>query len=304
MESAYARTRARIRSKDIVAQLMFLPSLVVIALFTFYPIAWAFVSSFKSVSVSGFRRAAFYEIPGKFNGLANYAAVLRNGAFLSALGNTAKYALLNVPTTLGAAMVLAVLLRKKMAGVSFFRTAFFVPYVVSLVSASLIFLTLFDGQSGIMNYLLGFLGLKPRYWMADSFWAMAIIALLGVWLKTGYYMLFFLAGLQNIPDELYEAARMDGAGAGRQFLSVTLPSLRPIVLVVLVLLLRDVLIVFQEVYVMTGGGPANSTTTVAFLIYREAFSNLRIGSSSAMSFVLVGIAVCIAWLQARLLRET
>lgn len=297
------KAKRRGRAKDIAAQVMFLPSLVVIALFTFYPIIWAFVSSFKSVSIGGLRKAAFYEIPGRFTGLANYLAVFGNDAFLTSLVNTAKYALFNVPTTLALSLVLAIFVQRKMAGVSFFRTAFFMPYVVSLVSASLIFLTLFDSKSGIINYFLGFVGIAPKYWMADSFWAMAIIALLGVWLKTGYYLLFFLAGLQNISEDLYEAARIDGAGPLRQFASITLPSLQPIMLVVVILLLRDVLIVFQEVYVMTGGGPAGSTTTVAFLIYREAFQNMRIGSSSAMSFVLAGIAVCIALLQAQLLGD-
>lgn len=291
------------RGKDLVAQLMFLPSLLVLVGFTFYPILWALISSFKTVSLGRLRLAHFWDIPGSFVGLRNYVTVLSSPIFLKTLGNTALYALYNVPTTLGAALVLAVLLRRKMGGTSFFRTAFFMPYVVSLVSASLIFLTLFDGQAGVVNGLLRLVGARPVYWMASSFWAMVVVALLGVWLKTGYYMLFFLAGLQNISDEYYEAARMDGAGPIQQFLRITLPSLRPIILVVLVLLLRDVLIVFQEIYVMTGGGPANSTTTVAFLIYREAFSNLRIGTSSAMSFVLAAIAVCIAWLQARALRE-
>lgn len=282
---------------------MFLPSLIVIVLFTFYPILWAFVSSFKSVSLGGLRNAAFWQIPGKFVGLSNYVGVLRNGAFFEALINTGKYALFNVPVTLCGALFLANLLRRKGRGVSFFRTAFFLPYVVSLVSASLIFLTLFNGQNGIINYFLTLAGAEPVYWMADSFWAMIVIAMLGVWLKTGYYMLFFLAGLQNISEDYYEAARIDGAGVWRQFVSITLPSLKPIMLVVLILLMRDVLIVFQEVYVMTGGGPANTTTTVAFLIYREAFANFRIGSSSAMSFFLAGIAVMISWLQSRVLGE-
>lgn len=291
------------RAKDLAAQVMFLPSLVVIVLFTFYPILWAFVSSFKSVSLGGLKNAAFWQIPGRFVGLNNYANVLRNGAFFEALLNTAKYALFIVPVTLCGALFLAILLRRKGRGTSFFRTAFFLPYVVSLVSASLIFLTLFNGRNGIINYFLALGGFKPVYWMADSFWAMIVIALLGVWLKTGYYMLFFLAGLQNISEEYYEAARMDGAGVWRQFVSITLPALKPIMLVVLILLMRDVLIVFQEVYVMTGGGPANSTTTVAFLIYREAFANFRIGSSSAMSFFLAGIAVLVSWLQSRALGE-
>ncbi len=297
-----SRTKLTAR-KDLAAQLMILPSVVVIVGFTFYPIVWAFVSSFKAVTVGALRKAAFWQVPGTFVGLRNYAETAANEVFLRSLLNTGKYALLTIPATVTLALALAILLHRRMAGVNFFRTVFFMPYVVSLVSASLIFLTLFDGQSGIVNYLVKSAGGEPVYWMADSFWAMVVIALLGVWLKTGYYMLFFLAGLQNISDDYYEAAQMDGAGPFKRFCSITVPFLKPILLVVLILLLRDVLVVFQEVYVMTGGGPANATTTVSFLIYREAFSNFRIGSSSAMSFLLAGIAVSIAVLQARLLRS-
>lgn len=278
---------------DWSAQIMFLPAMIIIAGFTIYPIVWAFLSSFMKIPIMSLQQAELWEIPGSFVGLSNYIGTLKNDFFWNALKNTTWYGVMLIPSVFVGSLFLAILLHEKLRGTSFFRTVFFLPYVVSLVSASSIFLALFDGHNGMINSFLSLFGISGPVWLASNILAMPIIVLLGVWIKTGYYMLFFLAGLQSISDDYYEAARMDGANEWQQFYYITYPSLKPITIVVLVLLLKDVLNVFQEVYVMTGGGPANSTVTLPFLIYNEAFTYLRIGNAAATSFILSIIAIAI-----------
>lgn len=289
----------KIKKSDWSGVTFLLPAIIILSLFLIYPIIWAFLVSFRSVRPLEMRNTGLLEIPGQFVWFEQYIQAFNNPLFLKSLFNTAYFGIIYIPITLVSAALLAVLLNQKMNGVNFFRTVLFIPYIISVVSASLIFMFLFNGDRGLVNAVLMQFNIAGPNWLSDSLLAMPVIAIMSAWKKIGYFMLIYLAGLQNIPDSIYEAAEMDGANAFQRFWYVTWPLLGRITLVVSILLMIDTLNVFQEVFVMTGGGPADSTTTVPFLIYNEAFQYFRIGSASAMSYVLFVIVIVITILQKR-----
>ena len=261
---------------DWTSYVFILPSVIILGLFLVYPVVWSFVASFKDIKPIALRNSGLFEIPGAFVGLEQYARVLQNELFLKAIFNTIYFGVIFIPITMFASADLALLLNQKLKGVNLVRTIFFVPYILSVVSASLIFMFLFNGDRGLINALLNLFGVTGPNWLASSVWAMPVIAIMTVWKKVGYFMLIYLAGLQNIPKDLYEAADVDGVTPFQKLRLITWPLLGRISLVVFILLLIDSLNVFQEIYIMTGGGPADSTTTVPFLIFNEAFKYYRI----------------------------
>jgi multiple sugar transport system permease protein len=276
------------------------PALLILTLFLIYPIIWAFITSFKEIKPLEMKYSGLFNIPGEFVGINQYIEVFQNELFIKSLFNTSYFALIYIPITLMSAALLAIALNRKMRGVNFFRTVMFIPYIISIVSASLIFLYIFNSEQGMVNAILyKFGGIDGPNWLSNSLLAMPVIAIMSAWKKIGYFMIIYLAGLQNIPHSLYEAADMDGANSFQKFWRVTWPLLGRITLVVSVLLMIDVLKVFQEIYVMTGGGPGDSTTTVPFLIYNEAFEYYRIGTASAMSYILFFIVIIITVIQKR-----
>jgi multiple sugar transport system permease protein len=276
-----------------------LPAMLILTLFLIYPILWALVVSFKEIKPLELKNSGIFEIPGEFVGFAQYVEVFQNDLFIKALFNTGYYGIIYIPITLISAALLAVLLNQQMRGVNFFRTVLFIPYIISIVSASLIFLFIFNSEQGMINAVLMKFNIDGPNWLSNSLLAMPVIAVMSAWKKIGYFMLIYLAGLQNISHSLYESAEIDGANAFQRFWKITWPLLGRITLVVSVLLMIDTLKVFQEVYVMTGGGPGDSTTTVPFLIYNEAFKFFRIGSASAMSYILFIIVIAITVIQKR-----
>lgn len=289
----------KFKKQDWTGVSFLLPGVIILSLFLVYPIVWAFLVSFRDIRPLEMRNSGLFEIPGQFVWFEQYIQVFNNPLFLKSLFNTAYFGVIYIPITLVSAALLAVLLNQKMNGVNFFRTVLFIPYIISVVSASLIFMFLFNGDRGLVNAVLMQFNISGPNWLSDTLLAMPVIAIMTSWKKIGYFMLIYLAGLQNIPHSIYEAARIDGANAFQRFWFVTWPMLGRITLVVSILLMIDTLNVFQEVFVMTGGGPADSTTTVPFLIYNEAFQYFRIGSASAMSYVLFVIVIVITILQKR-----
>lgn len=285
---------------DWTSYVFILPSVIILGLFLVYPVVWSFVASFKDIKPIALRNSGLFEIPGAFVGLEQYARVLQNELFLKAIFNTIYFGVIFIPITMFASAGLALLLNQKLKGVNLVRTIFFVPYILSVVSASLIFMFLFNGDRGLINALLNLFGVTGPNWLASSVWAMPVIAIMTVWKKVGYFMLIYLAGLQNIPKDLYEAADVDGVTPFQKLRLITWPLLGRISLVVFILLLIDSLNVFQEIYIMTGGGPADSTTTVPFLIFNEAFKYYRIGTSAAMSYILFFLVVIITIIQKKL----
>jgi len=215
--------------------------------------------------------------------------------------NTLYFVVGTVPVTTVLALVLAILLNRSLPGQTFFRAGFFVPTLVSMVVISLVFKQLY-AQDGILNQALSLLGIPGKAWLLDERTALPGIMVMDVWSAVGYYMLLFLAGLQAIPGELYEAASIDGSSKLSQVFQITLPHLRPVALVVIVVNTIRSFQVFIEVFVMTRGGPLNSTLTVVYDLYERAFYRFEMGYTSAIAYLLFAVIFIVSLIQARFLR--
>ncbi|MGQ0539921.1 MAG: carbohydrate ABC transporter permease [Gemmatimonadaceae bacterium] len=275
------------------------PALLLIGIFFFLPIAAAFVLSFTDFDIYaiGDPRNA------RFVGLRNYLRLLDTPLFWKALGNTFYFALVGGPLTIAVSLGAALLLNHRLAGLrGLFRTVYFAPFITTLVAVAIVWRYLFHTRYGLVNYALGSLGIDPVDWLGDPTWAMPAIIVMAVWKNFGYNMLIFIAGLQNIPAELYEAAELDGANAWQRFRNVTFPMLAPTFLFVGVVTMIGYFQLFAEPYVMTAGGPLRSTTSVVLLMYEEGFRWWRMGFAAAVAFVLFGIMLVWTFLQSRVQR--
>ncbi len=272
------------------------PALLVIAVFFFLPIVAALL-----ISLTDFDIYALADLANlRFVGFGNYLKLLQTPLFWQALGNTLYFVAVGVPLSIGASLGAALLLHSRLARFKpFFRTALFAPVVTTLVAVAVIWRYMFNTRYGLLNYALGGLGIDPIDWLGDPHWAMPAIILFAVWKNFGYNMIIFLAGLQSIPEELYEAARIDGASVWRQFASVTLPMLSPVVMLVGILTIAGYFQLFAEPYVMTQGGPLQSTVSVLYFMYEEGFKWWNLGSASAVAFVLFLLIFAVTALQLR-----
>ncbi len=272
------------------------PALLVIAVFFFFPVVAAFL-----ISLTDFDIYALADLANlRFVGLSNYSKLLQTPLFWQALGNTLYFVVAGVPLSIAASLGAALLLHSRLARLKpFFRTALFAPVVTTLVAVAVIWRYLLNTRYGLLNYALGAVGIDPVDWLGDPHWAMPAIILFAVWKNFGYNMIIFLAGLQSIPEELYEAARIDGASIWRQFASVTLPMLSPVVLLVTILTIAGYFQLFAEPYVMTQGGPLQSTVSVLYFMYEEGFKWWNLGSASAVAFVLFLLIFAVTALQLR-----
>jgi multiple sugar transport system permease protein len=239
----------------------------------------------------------------RFVGFRNYARLLREPVFWSALKNTFYFALVGGPLTIAAALGAALLVNAKAVRFkAFFRTVYFAPFVTTLVAVAIVWRYLYHPRYGLLNHALGSIGVGPIDWLGDPRWAMPAIILLAVWKNFGYNMLIFIAGLQSIPEELYEAAHLDGAGAWRRFWHITLPMLGPTMLFVAVITMIGYFQLFAEPYVMTAGGPLRATTSVVLLMYEEGFRWWRMGYAASLAFVLFLVILAATVVQFRLQR--
>lgn len=255
-----------------------LPAVLYVLVFQLIPVIYGLVLSFTRYSP--LQRGA-----PEFIGLDNYVRLFQDPGFLQALGVTAKYVVLVLPAAVIIAVVLAMLANRPFPGVGIFRSALFIPNIVSLTAVSMIWLWMYS-RNGLFNEILTALQLPTQQWLNDPDTALAGVAVMRIWKALGSNMVLLLAGLQTIPLALYEAARIDGAGRWHQFRYVTLPGLRPMLVYVVAMDIIFLSQSFAEIFVLTGGGPLASTTTVNYLIYTEAFDYSRMGSASAMAFVL------------------
>ena len=276
------------------------PALLVIGVFFFLPVFAALL-----MSLTDFDIYALADLRNlRFVGLGNYVHLLQTPLFWQAFGNTLYFVIVGVPLSIGVSLGAALLLHSRLARFkAFFRTALFAPVVTTLVAVAVIWRYLFNTRYGLLNYALGSVGIQPIDWLGDPHWAMPAIIVLAVWKSFGYNMIILLAGLQSIPEELYEAARIDGASIWRQFRYVTLPMLGPILLMVSILTIAGYFQLFAEPYVMTQGGPLQSTVSVLYLMYEEGFKWWNLGSASAVAFVLFLVIFGITALQLRYTRQ-
>ena len=263
------------------------PFFVLFGIFILYPIGFSLWLSFRNWSLVG---------PSQYVGLQNYRDLLHDDIFWQSMTNCALLFLIYVPAMTFLALVLAAILNSKYVRLQgMFRTMIFLPYVMSgTVAAAYTFQLILDQNSGYANHLLGLVGVSPVPWLNNLWWARVSVGLLVLWVWLGYNMLIMLAGLQAIPPELSEAARVDGAGPLRIFFKITIPLLRPVIVFAVTLSIIGTFSLFTEPFILTGGGPANATTTPVLQIWANTFSYLRVGYSAAMSYVFFAIIVIIA----------
>lgn len=278
------------KRQQVAAWAFVAPALAVIALFFALPVVAAFV-----LSLTDFDLYALADLRNlRFAGFDNYVQVLQMPLFWRALGNTAYFVGLGVPLSIVVSLACAVLLQSKLARFKpLLRTALFAPVVTTLVAVAVIWRYLFHVRYGWVNYLLGQVGIAPIDWLGNPDWSMPTIVLFAVWKNFGANMIIFIAALQAIPDDLYEAARLDGAGAAAQFRHITLPMLAPTMLMVSILTIAGYFQLFAEPYVMTRGGPLQSTVSVLYLMYEEGFRWWNLGVASAVAFVLFLVIVAV-----------
>ena len=273
------------------AAILFLaPALAVILLFFLLPAAASLL-----LSLTDFDIYALADVRNiRLIGLRNYSDLLGNALFWKALGNTLYYALVGGPLTVIVSLAMALLVNAKAARWKpLFRTVYFAPVVTTIVAVAVVWKYLYHPRFGLLDRGLGLLGIAPIDWLGDPHWAMPAIILLSIWKNFGYTMMIFVAALQGIPDELYEAARIDGANGLQQFRHITLPMLGPTFVFVGIITAIGFLQLFPEPYVMTGGGPVNSTLSVVMLMYEQGFKFWRIGFAAAVAFLLflvIGVA--------------
>ncbi|KRG42741.1 sugar ABC transporter permease [Stenotrophomonas pictorum JCM 9942] len=272
------------------------PALIVIGVFFGLP-----VLSALALSLTDFDLYALADPRNlRFAGLDNYIDLLRTPIFWKSLGNTAYFVLLGVPLSIALSLGAALLLNAPAARFkALFRTALFAPVVTTLVAVAVIWRYLFHTRYGLVNWGLEQIGLNPADWLGDPRWAMPTIIGFAVWKNFGYNMVIFLAGLQAIPKDLYEAARIDGASRWQQFLHITLPMLGPVLLVVGVITVSGYFQLFAEPYVMTRGDPLQSTVSVLYFMFEEGFKWWNLGRASAVAFLLFLIILALTTLMLR-----
>ncbi|KRA22123.1 lactose ABC transporter permease [Microbacterium sp. Root61] len=292
--SAPRRRRSSAGYPRITPYLFLLPTIVLFVGFKIYPYISAFWLSLTK-NVGG-------EV--EFAGLANYIRLLQDPLFYTALGNTGIILLVQVPIMLVLAILLAVAFNAViLKWRAFWRTAYFVPIVMGLVAYGILFRALLSTNDGFVNYLIGLVGIDPIPWLGDPMWAKVSIVIAMTWHYTGQNAIIYLAQMQSIGGELYEAAHVDGANAFQRFWHVTLPGLRPAIVLTVILSTIGTLQLFDEPYVLTNGGPDNATLTVGMYLYQNGFKYFDFGYASAIGYALTIIIGVISLIQLRLFKE-
>lgn len=286
----------RLRRREITAAYGFLlPNLIGFAIFTFFPVVAALFISLTDWDL--------LQAP-EWVGLENYRTLFSDPLFGQVLKNTALYVLGTVPLQMALALLVALALNQRIPGQLFFRTAYFMPVVASTVAVALVWRWIFNYDFGLLNSFLYMIGIQdPPNWLGSTRWALVSIIIMSIWQQVGYSMVLFLAGLQGVPQQLYEAAEIDGAGSWGQFAFITLPMLSPTTFFILIIGIINSFQVFDQALIMTQGGPANATNTIVYHIYRNAFQFFKMGYASAMAWVLFAIIFVVTLLQFRYQRR-
>jgi multiple sugar transport system permease protein len=280
--------RLWLANEQVAAWIFLMPALTILAVFLLFPIAYLFYLSFTkgSFTVSGV----------DWVGGRNYLRLAVDPDFWQVVGNTIYFTVATVIPTIIIPVAIAVLLNQSLPGRGVLRAAYFVPSVTSLVAVGLGFRWLFQ-NNGPINSLLLQLGIEPIPWLSSPVWAMPVLILLSSWKQLGFNLVVFLAGLQTIPRSRYEAAQIDGANAWAQFWHVTLPGLNPTMIFALVTTAIFTLRSFEQVYIITGGGPLNSTNVLVYYIYEQAFARFEFGYAAAAAMILLGFTAIFVWIQ-------
>lgn len=284
-----AKTSSRLQRRwNFWGYLFILPNFLGFLLFMLVPIIMALVFSFTNYDVIS---------QMDFVGINNYVGLFTDDQFITSPLNTLWFAVLTVPTGVILALLLAVLFNRQIRGISIFRTFVFIPVITSMVAVSLVWSMLYEDNAGLLNTLLGYVGLGPVHWLTDTNIAMISIAIMSVWKGLGYNMTIFLAGLQGVPGELYEAATIDGATARQKFMKITVPMIAPTTYFVTLMALIGSLQVFDQVWIMTQGGPVDATKTVAMYLYQYGFQFYKMGYACAAAYVLFILVFIVSLIQ-------
>ncbi|NOU93910.1 ABC transporter permease subunit [Paenibacillus sp. LMG 31456] len=281
------------RKEALAGWLFTAPELIGLLMLGLFPILFSLYLSFCDWNLVGGLSTI------NFVGLDNFKMLLEDEKFFMALKNNFTYTIFVVPVGLFLALVLSVLVHSRVYGQSFFKVAFFIPYISSIIALGTVWSALYHPSSGPVNRFLISLGIsEPPKWLADTHYSLVAIIIIAIWAAIGYQMIIFIAGLTNIPDELYEAASIDGANSLQQFFRITLPLLAPTLSFLFITTLMSSFKVFDLISFLTGGGPNDSSTVLVYRIYEEGFRNFRMGYASAISWVLfliVGIVTLLTW---------
>jgi len=265
------------------------PYLIFFGLFVAYPLIFSFVLVFHHWSIVG---------PLEWVGLGNFQELFGDNLFWKAILNTLYFLIIHVPLQVFIALVLASILNSKIPARGVYRAIFFLPVVVSGVAVTVLWKQIFSTDMGILNQVLHTMGIQYNVpWVTDPSWAMPSIALMATWKNVGLYVVLFLAGLQSVPAQLYEAADIDGASTVQKFFYITIPAINPVMIMVLILSTLGGFSLFIEPYVLTGGGPMNSTLSGVLYVYRQAFSFFRMGYAATIGFALAAIIMTVIMLQ-------
>ncbi|WP_230192659.1 MULTISPECIES: carbohydrate ABC transporter permease [unclassified Paenibacillus] len=268
-----------------------LPSLLGLLLFQLVPMIASGVISFTDWNMLS---------DPKFIGADNYVKVFQDEKSYTSILNVFKFLVGYLPLVLLFGVLFALLLNRKVRGIKFYRAAIFIPVITSWIAVSIVWRWFLNGQSGLVNYFLSWFGIQGPVWLQDFFWAMPAIIAVTVWKDVGFVAIILLAGLQEIPDDYYEAAQIDGATSWSRLFKITLPLLTPALFFVLTISLINSFQLFDQVMIMTGGGPAGSTSTIVEQVYKNAFMNNKMGFASAQSWVLFAIIFVITVIQNQL----
>jgi len=290
--STNARTSGRF---DPSGYLFLLPSLLAFATFIVFPVGASLYLAFTRYDIL---------TPPTFIGTRNFEyMVTGDPLFWKVLGNTVYYSVVQVPLNIVLALALAMALNMRLRGVVVFRTLYFVPVVSSIIAVAIVWRWVYDGDWGILNWLLSFVGIPKHNWLFDPSLAMPSVIAMNVWKNLGYNMVLFLAGLQGIPETYYEAARIDGARGWHLFRHITLPLLSPVMLFVLVISVINSFQVFGAIYIMTKGGPLDATNVLVYHLYFKAFNELQMGYAAALAWVLFSFLFVITLFQTRIAKN-
>ncbi|MDF2644624.1 MAG: hypothetical protein K0Q73_429 [Paenibacillus sp.] len=271
------------------------PAIALLLVFVFYPMLQAFIISFKNYSLVG--------AGDVFVGMDNYVHLMKDRAFFNSLKHSFYFAIIVIPIQTSIALGLALLIQKKTATAGLFRTLYFIPVIISTAVAATVFKLIYNKEFGLLNSVLKALHLPVTSFLSDPDTAMNGIIVLGIWKGAGFFMIIFLAGLNNISPDLYEAARVDGASRIQQFIKITLPLLNRTMAFVVIMTTIDAIKLSGLVFVLTNGGPNSSTETVVFYIYKQAFTQMRMGYATAAAFVLFAIVLTISLIQMKLFNK-
>lgn len=280
--------------KKLLPWLLVSPYLIFLLVFVLFPVLFSFFLTFHKWNIIA---------PMEFIGAANYTRLIHDRLFWKAIGNTLKFLLLHIPLQLVVSLFLAHLLNQKLKAISFFRASFFMPVIVSGVVVTILWQQLLGYDAGLINRLLVNLGLRKVGWLIDPDIAIYSIAVMATWKNVGLYVILFLVGLQTVPTQYYEAAKLEGATRWQQFYHITLPMINPTVFMVVIISTIGGFSLFIEPYIMTGGGPMNTTLSAVLYIYKQAFQYYNMGYSATLGFFYAFLIMTVVILQKRLIEK-